>query len=52
MTIFTSPIRFNGLSNAPHSPAPTIGKDNDRFFAEELGLTSKEIAALRDKKVI
>jgi len=52
MTIFTSPLRFNGEPNAPHSHAPTIGKDNDRFFAEELGLTREEIAALREQKVI
>jgi crotonobetainyl-CoA:carnitine CoA-transferase CaiB-like acyl-CoA transferase len=52
MTIFTSPIRFNGESNEPHSPAPTIGKDNAGFFAEELGLTAEQIASLRDRKVI
>ena len=52
MTIFTSPLRFNGESNAPRSHAPTIGKDNERFFADELGLTSEEIATLRNRKVI
>jgi formyl-CoA transferase len=52
MTIFTSPIRFNGESNTPHSPAPPIGKDNDRFFADELGLSVQQIASLRDRKVI
>lgn len=52
MTIFTSPIRLNGESNAPRSPAPTLGKDNDAFFAQELGLTPDEITALRERGVI
>ncbi|HVN90526.1 MAG TPA: CoA transferase [Candidatus Binataceae bacterium] len=52
MTIFTSPIRLNGEPNVPRSPAPMIGRDNDDFYAKELGLSADEIAALRDRKVI
>jgi CoA:oxalate CoA-transferase len=52
MTIFTSPVRLNGEQNAPRSPAPRLGQDNERFFAEELGLTGEEIAALYERKVI
>jgi CoA:oxalate CoA-transferase len=52
MTIFTSPLRLNGEPNLPRSPAPTVGKDNDAFYANELGLTAEEIASLRDRKVI
>jgi CoA:oxalate CoA-transferase len=52
LTIFTSPLRFNGNSNAPRSYAPRLGQDNDTFYAEEFGLTAAEIASLRDRKVI
>jgi formyl-CoA transferase len=52
MTIFTSPIRINGKPNEPRSPSPVLGSDNDRFYAEELGYSSEEIARLREQKVI
>ncbi len=52
MTIFTSPIRLNGAPNVPQSPAPPVGRDNEGFYAAELGLTAAEIASLRDRKVI
>ncbi len=52
MTIFTSPVRLNGKPNIPRSPAPTIGRDNEDFYAKELGLSKEEIVALRDRKVI
>jgi crotonobetainyl-CoA:carnitine CoA-transferase CaiB-like acyl-CoA transferase len=52
LTIFTSPLRFNGNSNAPRSYAPRLGQDNDAFYAAEFGLTAVEITALRERKVI
>jgi CoA:oxalate CoA-transferase len=52
MTIFTSPLRLDGKPNTPKSSAPTIGKDNDQFYVEELGFSVEEIAALRRNKVI
>jgi CoA:oxalate CoA-transferase len=52
LTIFTSPLRFNGEPNTPHSYAPKLGQDNDAFYAEEFGLTAGEITSLRDRRVI
>lgn len=52
MTIFTSPLRFNGEPNAPRSFAPKLGADTDQFLAEELAMSAAEIAALRVRKVI
>jgi formyl-CoA transferase len=52
LTIFTSPLRLNGEANEPKSPAPSLGHDNDSFYADELGLSAVEIAALRERKII
>jgi CoA:oxalate CoA-transferase len=52
LTIFTSPLRFNGEPNMPHCFAPKLGQDNDIFYAEEFGLPATEIAALRSRRVI
>jgi crotonobetainyl-CoA:carnitine CoA-transferase CaiB-like acyl-CoA transferase len=52
MTIFTSPLRLDGESNAPRSPAPPLGRDNDSFYTDELGFSAGEIAAMRERKVI
>jgi crotonobetainyl-CoA:carnitine CoA-transferase CaiB-like acyl-CoA transferase len=52
MTIFSSPVRFNGQANAPRSPSPAHGADNDRFYREELGFSPAMIAELRERKVI
>ncbi|MGH7931547.1 MAG: CaiB/BaiF CoA transferase family protein [Candidatus Binataceae bacterium] len=52
MTIFTSPLRFNGEANTPTSPSPLLGADNERFYAEKLGLSAKDIAQLRARNVI
>ena len=43
------PIDVGGL---PHRGAPMMGQDNDRVYGELLGLTSEEIAALREDLVI
>jgi CoA:oxalate CoA-transferase len=52
LTIFTSPLRLNGEPNSPRSLAPKLGQDNEAFYAEEFDLTTAEIAALRERKVI
>jgi CoA:oxalate CoA-transferase len=52
LTIFTSPLRFNGESNSPRSYAPQLGQDNDAFYSEEFGLTAEEIVQLRNRRVI
>jgi crotonobetainyl-CoA:carnitine CoA-transferase CaiB-like acyl-CoA transferase len=43
------PIDVGGL---PHRGAPMMGEDNDRVYGELLGLTSEEIATLREDLVI
>jgi CoA:oxalate CoA-transferase len=52
LTIFTSPLRFNGDPNTPRSYAPKLGQDNDVFYAQEFGFSPDEIASLRDRRVI
>jgi CoA:oxalate CoA-transferase len=52
MTIFTSPLRFEGKPAQPKSASPLLGADNDRVYGDELGLTRAEIAALRERKII
>jgi crotonobetainyl-CoA:carnitine CoA-transferase CaiB-like acyl-CoA transferase len=52
MTVFGSPVRFNGQANAPRSPSPVHGADNDRFYQDELGYSPAMIAELRDRKII
>lgn len=52
MTIFTSPVRLGGEAAVPNSPSPPLGADNERFYAEELGFSATEIAALREREVI
>lgn len=52
MTIFTSPLRFNGEATPPVSPSPLLGADNERFYTEKLGLTAAEVAELRTRNVI
>ena len=52
MTVFSSPIRFNGEASEPLAPSPVHGADNERFYAEELGYTAETIANLRARKII
>jgi len=47
-----SPLRYHGTPQTPATPSPSIGADNDTVYAERLGLSPAEIAALRDKGVI
>jgi len=52
ITIFTSPLRFNGEPSRPRSPSPMLGADNERVYCRELGLSAEEFAALRERKII
>jgi crotonobetainyl-CoA:carnitine CoA-transferase CaiB-like acyl-CoA transferase len=52
VTIFTSPLRFNGQASRPHSPSPLLGAANDLVYREELGLSAEEFASLRERKII
>ncbi len=47
------PMRFSAFGARLHRrPPPTLGQHNDEILGEELGLSTEERAALRDKKVI
>jgi CoA:oxalate CoA-transferase len=52
VTIFTSPLRFDGEPNTPRSYAPRLGQDNEAFYADEFGFTTDLLAALRNRHVI
>jgi CoA:oxalate CoA-transferase len=52
MTMFSSPIRFNGEASEPRSPSPVHGADNERFYREELGYSAATLAELRQRKII
>jgi CoA:oxalate CoA-transferase len=52
MTLFTSPLRLDSEPSVPTCMSPALGEGNDRFYRDELGLSVKEIAALRERKVI
>lgn len=52
MTIFTSPLRFDGEPNSPRSPARKLGADTDAVLSRELALSSAELADLRAHRVI
>ncbi|MEX2489957.1 MAG: CoA transferase [Pseudomonadales bacterium] len=48
----SSPIRFGQAENLPPMPAPVPGEHTDEVLAEKLGLSSAEIGALHDDKVV
>jgi CoA:oxalate CoA-transferase len=52
ITIFTSPLRFNGEPSRPRSPSPMLGADNEQVYCKELGLNAEEFASLRERKII
>lgn len=52
MTIFTSPLRFEGQPSTPKSHSPLLGAHNHRVYAEELGLSEEEIGELRARQII
>ncbi|MBV8056304.1 MAG: CoA transferase [Deltaproteobacteria bacterium] len=52
ITIFTSPLRFNGEPSRPHSPSPMLGADNEQVYRGELGFSADEFASLRERKII
>jgi crotonobetainyl-CoA:carnitine CoA-transferase CaiB-like acyl-CoA transferase len=47
-----SPIRFEGLASCELTPSAEIGAHNDEVFREVLGLSTDEIASLREEGVI
>jgi CoA:oxalate CoA-transferase len=52
ITIFTSPLRFNGEPSRPRSPSPALGADNEQVYCGELGVSAEEFASLRERKII
>ncbi|HJU09948.1 MAG TPA: CoA transferase [Candidatus Binataceae bacterium] len=52
ITIFTSPLRFNGEPSRPRSTSPMLGSDNERVYGRELGFSPDELASLHDRKII
>jgi len=52
ITIFTSPVRFNGEPSRPRSPSPVLGADNEHVYCGELGFGAEELALLRERKII
>jgi CoA:oxalate CoA-transferase len=52
ITIFTSPVRFNGEPSRPRSPSPVLGADNEHVYCGELGFGAEELASLRERKII
>jgi CoA:oxalate CoA-transferase len=52
ITIFTSPLRFNGEPSRPRSASPMLGADNEQIYCGELGISHEEFAALRERKII
>jgi CoA:oxalate CoA-transferase len=52
ITVPTSPLRLHGLAKAPAGPSPTVGQHNAEIYGGWLGLSAKEIAALKAEGVI
>jgi CoA:oxalate CoA-transferase len=52
ITVPTSPLRLHGLAKAPAGPSPTVGQHNAEIYHGWLGLSEREIAALKEEGVI
>jgi CoA:oxalate CoA-transferase len=52
ITIFTSPLRFNGEPSRPRSASPMLGADNQRVYCGELGISAEQFASLRERGII
>jgi formyl-CoA transferase len=52
ITIFTSPLRFNGQPSRLRSASPMLGADNEQVYCGELGMSAAEFESLREQKII
>jgi CoA:oxalate CoA-transferase len=52
ITIFTSPLRFNGEPSRPRSASPALGADNEQIYCSELGISAEALVSLRERKII
>ena len=52
VTVLASPIRLNDDPPTIDAPAPTLGEHNDLIYGKLLGLSTKEIASLKEQGVI
>jgi CoA:oxalate CoA-transferase len=52
ITVPTSPLRLHGLGQAPAAASPTPGQHNAEIYGGWLGLSARELAALKDEGVI
>jgi len=47
-----SPLAFSAIDRDDPRPAPVLGEHTEQILAEELGMSSSEIADLRDRGVV
>ena len=47
-----SPLTFGASTATSPGPAPQLGQHTEQILAEELGLSAREIAALRDRGIV
>jgi CoA:oxalate CoA-transferase len=52
VTVLASPIRLNDDEPTIDSPSPRLGEHNDLIYGKLLGLSTKEIASLREQGII
>ncbi len=52
LTVAGSPVRIDGDTPPPPRPAPALGEHTEEVLREMLGMGEKEIAALKEGKII
>lgn len=52
VTVLASPLRLNGEEPTIDSPSPTLGQHNELVYGRLLGLSTREIASLREQGII